>query len=227
MGFHKFDWMRAVAADTRIPGGEKFVLWYCAAIYVRYGEDTFCVRQQTIAARCAAGERTVRRAMARAQKLRYLMLAEPRQRGRGYHRANEYSLVVPTEIGDNLASVTQETEAKTDRNRGQNCQEYRPKPTPCLASTSENGTPKGLYKGLKEGYGACSAAPPARLIDDEEHPDTDAILTEAFPGLKAQRPQHWDTIANCDLCDEYGWRLGPDGGVADRAIRCRHEGDGR
>jgi hypothetical protein len=39
MGFHKFDWMRAVAADTRIPGGEKFVLWYCAAIYVRYGED--------------------------------------------------------------------------------------------------------------------------------------------------------------------------------------------
>ena len=95
MGFNKFAWVDAVAADGRLTEGERFVLTMTAIRYVTYGEDVFHVRQVTIAERLATSKSTVYRAFAEAKDLGYLVVAQPRLRGRGHHGPNHHRLVIP------------------------------------------------------------------------------------------------------------------------------------
>jgi hypothetical protein len=58
-----------------------------------------------------------------------------------------------------------------------------------------------------------------------QHEQDTAMKTEQEQAAQAAAAQaRRDAIANCTLCDDHGWLLGPDGAVADRAIRCSHEG---
>jgi hypothetical protein len=91
----KFDWFKAVHADTRIPGGEKAVLGYIAIVYVLTGHDTFCVRQSTLAEHCSTSRRTVGSAITRAKALGYLAMSRERTPGRTHHGADELRLLLP------------------------------------------------------------------------------------------------------------------------------------
>ncbi|MGZ4562995.1 MAG: hypothetical protein ACXVX6_05325 [Mycobacterium sp.] len=203
MGFDKFAWIKAVAADRHIPEGQRFVLVYYALVYVRHGEEVVCVRQETIAQRCATSLSTVRRAMAGARARGYLVLAEPRQRGRGHQRADAYRLVIPaTEIGANLTPIPG-IGVKNNQNRGQKPPEYRSKVTEIGVNanslTSENDTPKGLYKGLDKGGGkgtADAAPPPPQNLEDQK---TDS---EGAPSPYCRRHQPDGTEAPCFACGQ-------------------------
>ena len=94
-GFDKFEWMDAVSSDTRLPVAERFLLALAAFKYAYKSKDLFCVRQTTIAARFNVSDRMVRKAISAAKQLGYIVPAEPRQRGRGHCRADEYRLVIP------------------------------------------------------------------------------------------------------------------------------------
>jgi hypothetical protein len=94
------------------PKGERFVLTMTAIRFVTYGEDVFHVRQATIAERFATSESTVYRAFARAKDLGYLVVAQPRLRGRGHHGADHHRLLIPV----NLTSIPDEIPVKIDRN---------------------------------------------------------------------------------------------------------------
>ena len=148
MGFNKFAWIDAVAADGRLTEGERFVLTMTAFRYVTYGEDIFHVRQTTIAERFATSERTVRRAQKQARDYGYLVVVQLRQRGRGHHGPNHLRLVIPA----NLASITEVIPATDARNTGQECNKYRPNmheiPATADPSTSGNNTPEGSLIGL-------------------------------------------------------------------------------
>jgi hypothetical protein len=166
MGFDKFAWFRAVSADPLIPGGEKAVLLYCATICVLYGEDTFCVRQETIAKNCGTSRQTVNSAFRCAKDLGYLALSRQRRLGRGHHGGDELRLIIPEtcqeslhDSGEKRVKQTGETCKAEDQKRVKNLYET------CKAadaSTSENDTPirvlKGFLKGCEEGYGADGAA---------------------------------------------------------------------
>jgi hypothetical protein len=93
--FDKFAWLRAVLADDVVTLGEKAVLSYVAVFDVRNGSDTFCVRQDTIASRCATSESTVSRAIRHAKRLGYLALAQSRKPGWGQHGADVLRLTLP------------------------------------------------------------------------------------------------------------------------------------
>lgn len=93
--FDKFAWLRAVLADDVVTLGEKAVLSYVAVFDVRNGSDTFCVRQDTIASRCATSESTVSRAIRHAKRLGYLAVAQSRKPGWGQHGADVLRLTLP------------------------------------------------------------------------------------------------------------------------------------
>lgn len=95
----RFDWLRALARDRRMSHGEtKNILTFIVLNNMKMGDDTFCVRQVTVAENLGVAARTVRRTYRRAMRLGYLELSEERQRGRGHHKADTYRLTLP-EIG--------------------------------------------------------------------------------------------------------------------------------
>src|SRR6185295_12148758 len=127
--------------------GERFVLTMTAIRYVTYEEDVFHVRQATIAERFATSESTVYRAFTGAKNLGYLVVAQPRLRGRGHHGPNHHRLVIPV----NLTPITEEIPFKNDGNTRQNHEKYPSKsaeiPVTADSSTSGNDTPKGSLIG--------------------------------------------------------------------------------
>jgi hypothetical protein len=176
MGFNKFEWIEAVAADGRIPDGERFVLIATAVRYVTYGEDVFHVRQVTIAERFAVSDRTVQRAQARARDLGYLVLVRPRQRGRTHRGADHHQLVIP----DNLSPITGEIPDTDDGNTRHRWPKYPTEmteiPDRADPSTSGNNHPKGSLTGSLKGSlrGSDAALTPtpidAELINDDPEP---------------------------------------------------------
>jgi hypothetical protein len=134
--FDKFEWIRAVSADSRLAASERLILVNVALFSVLGGEDTFCTKQTTIALRCGTTDRQVRRAITAGRSNGYVVLVEERQRGRGYHRGDEYRLLLPV-IPDNLSAINDAgrrsaSESLSDgipdrsnRNTGQIEQEYR------------------------------------------------------------------------------------------------------
>jgi hypothetical protein len=194
VGFDKWAWFYAVCADPRIPGAEAKVLLYCAARYVLHAEETFCVRQAVIAERCAVSVPTVKRAFALGRQLGYLVIAEPRRRGRGHRRADEHRLVVPPEIGINLtpiSGVDNEIGITGDQNRDHRRSEIG---ITADSVTSENDDPIGFLKDLDKGLASAPAetAPP---------PDADGWLHDELDRY-AQRLQG---IPDCPRCDDDGY----------------------
>lgn len=161
-GFDKFYWINAVMAEARLSITERYVLMCIAIRYVLNGDDgRLCVRQETIADRCAVSVRTVRGAMKRGMELGYLVLVRERERGRSRHRAHEHRLVIPANRAD-LSAGNTGTEIPAERagsagDTGTDCTEYRHGlyeiPARSNAATSKNNDPKGFVKGLEKGYG--------------------------------------------------------------------------
>jgi hypothetical protein len=165
MGFDKFAWIKATFADPQIPLGEKAILTYCALVYVQWGEDTFCVRQKTIAERCATSRQTVNSAFRHASKRGFLVRSQVRLVGRGHHGGDEWRLVYPEtcqeslhDSGEKRVKQTAETCKADAQKRVKHLDET------CKAansSTSENN-PLRVFKGSLEGSleGSGVAAPP-------------------------------------------------------------------
>ena len=206
MGFNKFAWVDAVAADGRLTEGERFVLTMTAISYVTYGEDVFHVRQATIAERFATSERTVRRAQTRARELGYLILVRPRQRGRGHHGPDHHRLVIP----DNLSSITGEIPDTDDRNTRQEWPKYLTEtteiPDTADSSTSGNDTPKGSLIGSLIGSleGRGSPEPGTSLAEPSPTPKPPPqkinFTEEPEPPRFCQRHPLVGTTENCRGC---------------------------
>lgn len=153
----KFEWIRALAADSRVTNGDKFILTFIALYSLDRDAPTFRVRQSTVAENCATNTRQVGRAIKEATESRYIELVEERKRGRGHHIADRYRLILPV-IEDDLSPITTE-------NTGQNRHKYRTKSTEIEDNLSRNyapdlqeRAPKGFTKGIGKGVGG-SAAP--------------------------------------------------------------------
>jgi len=97
-GYPKFGWMAHVAEDDRLTHCHARILMYIANQNVHGGDDWFCVRQATIAAKLHKRRQTVGDALRRARELGWLELAAVRPRGPGWHRADTYRLTTP-ELG--------------------------------------------------------------------------------------------------------------------------------
>lgn len=99
----KFAWIECVHAETRFTISEKLILSYCATFGVFGKRHDFQLHQTLIAERVGCNVRTVKRTFAKARKLGYLAVAEPRKRGRGKGKADRNRIVMPLplpEIGD-------------------------------------------------------------------------------------------------------------------------------
>jgi hypothetical protein len=157
-GYPKFAWMARVLEDRWLSPVAKTVLVYCALQYVKGPEDTFCVRQQTVAANLGISRaQTVGDAFAKARKLGWLELAEERQRGRGRHQADIHRLTFPVEIETSercyYDAEHQRAEAeiptRDGRNTNENQQKYQQNPTLLPAKT----TPlQGIDTGFSTGF---------------------------------------------------------------------------
>lgn len=191
MGFDKFEWIRLVVGDRRLKVAERFVLTNAAIKYVRYGDDVLRVRQTTVAEQFAVGVRTVRAAISQGRELGYLVLAQPRHRGRSYHGPDEHRLVIPA----NAAAITEVIPAEHDPYSGTDRPEYRQNTTGIPAEhkplTSQNADPKGFLKGSIEGIGggggtpgappACSGDAPLPEIGNHPTPLSEKKVTNGTP----------------------------------------------
>ncbi|MBZ4509114.1 helix-turn-helix domain-containing protein [Mycobacterium avium subsp. hominissuis] len=146
-GFNKHKWLDAVEDDARITPAEGRVLLRIGRRYVLNGDSTFRVQQTTLAARCRVDVRTVRRAITKGRALGYLTLVQERQRGRSHHAADQYRLVIPSEItGQNCGQSGSEIPDSTPSNTGQHTIEI---PDSADASTCGNVTSTVITTGLK------------------------------------------------------------------------------
>jgi hypothetical protein len=198
----KFAWMARVAEDPRLSDTRRLILIYCALQYVKSGELTFCVRQQTVANNLGMRRQTVGYALLEARKLGWLRSYE-RQRGRGYYQGDVHEITLPDEIGTPGGTYSEEYVRPEDqigtrggpedvRVEAQNMFVLR------QSDQAECDPYKGVIQGGSTGYksqGVASAfdhlfdrsAPPVQppllapvrelettVIDAEEVPDPDA-----------------------------------------------------
>jgi hypothetical protein len=158
MTFPKFIWMPAVLEETLFTAAHRNVLVYCALQYINGDGSTFCVRQATVAEKLHMSRKTVNEAMVEAQRLYYLKLTGERRRGRGWHKGNEYELMLPTghsRLEMCNPSVTQSEEGDVTDDAGM-CnppgQEYVTHGSEmCNPANAPTSTNADLYKGLKAG----------------------------------------------------------------------------
>ncbi|WP_423488157.1 hypothetical protein [Mycobacteroides sp. PCS013] len=226
MSFDKWKWFDLVVAERRIPAGEKIVLVRQVVKAVLNGRDTFCVRQQTVAASTATNERTVQRAYKRAIEIGYLELVTERLRGSG-GKSDTYRLLMPADSGvEEVPDKKSGTSAKSTRLLVDEYPTISPKvPDTANAPTCENDTPiSSLEKFLGEG---AAQPPPAPNLDHlgqprcrkhrgvENPPDCppcglERERKEALDQFKADRvaAEHRAIRAAIDSCpnkcDEYG-----------------------
>jgi hypothetical protein len=211
--YPKFIWMPAVLEEARFTEAERIILTYCALQYINGSENSFCVRQATVAEKLHVSRRSVIRAYASARQLGYLKTAEERQRGRGYHQADVHVLTLPNghprwamveqEIGD--APVTNSQEYVTDQaGIGDTTDpwtgEYVTHQTGIGDTavtqygplTSENTPPKCLEegyreqkKGLEEGTSTFVADDEEKIIDGEivDEEVNPSTVADVFGGL--------------------------------------------
>lgn len=95
MGFDKFVWIKTLVADPAVSFRGKTIGTLCAISFVTYGEDTFAVRQKTIAARCGTSRKTVNLALGDVKAAGYLVKSRPRSQGPGRNGGDEWRLVFP------------------------------------------------------------------------------------------------------------------------------------
>lgn len=179
----KFAWHKAIYTDDGFTSLQRAALAYAVIVYVRGGEDTFCVRQDTIAARCKISRQTVSKAITRAKHLGYLAVEHEHPRGTNNHQADVLRLALPArsqaalhnlealaafaaELGrENTALPAQSQAALHDspEQSGVNLS------TEWCKADEQSGVnlathlpakttpPKGLYKGLDKGSGGDAA----------------------------------------------------------------------
>jgi hypothetical protein len=115
----KFTWIKSMGADSRLSPGERFVLSVTAIWWIHTARGTdFQVKQTTIADRLSVSERLVRSALTNARKYGWIQLNAERQRGRGNHAADAYSIAYPSEIPADLAAFSEEIPARNVGNTG-------------------------------------------------------------------------------------------------------------
>ena len=94
----KYAWAKSVETDKRISPLHRLILSHCG-IHCVYGtEETFCIRQQTVADHFEVRRQTVGAALTAGRRFGWLQTIE-RQRGRGWHQGDAHRLTIPAEIG--------------------------------------------------------------------------------------------------------------------------------
>lgn len=164
--WHRHTWNKAMLRDTEFSAADKVALCFCA-VYSTYGtEDTFSVRQSTIAASTGLSERSVRHAFKLARNRGWLELVTERQRGsRG--KSDQYRLVIPDTVSPTSGEVPAECAGTPMGLPAENAPKYRQNsskvPEETEAPTSGNDAPLGyVFRFLEEG---AAQPPPAPLLD--------------------------------------------------------------
>lgn len=227
--WHRHTWNKGMLRATDFSAADKLALCFCA-VYSTYGtDDTFSVRQSTIAANTGLSERSVRHAFKLARELGWLELVTERQRGsRG--KSDQYRLVMPDTASPTCpVEVPAEYAATPIGLPAGNTPEYRQNmskvPEETEAPTSGNDAPLGyVFRFLEEG---AATPPPAPNLDHlgqprcrkhfgvENPPDCppcglERERKEALDRFKADRvaAEHRAIRAAIDSCpnkcDEYG-----------------------
>ncbi|WP_131823192.1 helix-turn-helix domain-containing protein [Mycobacteroides chelonae] len=225
----KFRYYEAVYAQSGLSMADKGVLGFAAIMFVHGDGDTFCRRQETVAARAGTNVRTVQRAYKRGIELGLLELVTERQRGRGHKRADEYRIRIPAgyagtpEIDDTVSGIPLNTR-HTVQKYPTLCPEIPDILSEKIASTSTDEAPKVLCKGS---LGKDAATPPpAPLLDDLGQPRCRKHFGIEFPpdcrpcgrererdeALTEYQRQHrqaeltaiWAVVRACDECDPSG-----------------------
>jgi hypothetical protein len=210
--YYKFDWIRLLAADPdpRMTGGYKHILTMIALNNVKIYEDTFCVRQVTVADRCGTSDRQVRRAYAAAKRCGYIELVTERRRGRTHIRADEYRLTVPVsmhlEIPDNVSPIYGYDDG---RNTGQDGRKYRTGwseiPDRADSPTSENDVPNGLNMVRDNGSGnlhlsqqVCHACDGGVVLGDDGTPLTPTLTCHHNDRWHIATPEEIQALGKTD-----------------------------
>ncbi|WP_457095044.1 hypothetical protein [Mycobacteroides abscessus] len=169
--WHRHTWNRGVQASTDFSNADKVALNFCA-VYATYGtEDTFGVRQSTIAANTALHQKSVAKAIRRALALGWLELVAERQRGsRG--KSDKYRLVIPDQVqADPAGTPPPEVGSEPLPTSEESMEQLAPKygadgskvGSETEAPTSGNDAPLGyVLRFLEEG---AASPPPAPLLD--------------------------------------------------------------
>lgn len=165
--WHRHTWNKGMLRSTDFSAADKLALCFCA-VYSTYGtDDTFSVRQSTIAANTGLSERSVRHAFKLARELGWLELVTERQRGsRG--KSDQYRLVIPDTVSPTgPVEVPAEYAATPIGLPAENAPEYRQNmskvPEETEAPTSGNDASLGyVFRFLEEG---AATPPPAPLLD--------------------------------------------------------------
>lgn len=231
---NKFDWLRAVYITDRsiITDGEKAVLAYVAIFDVLNGGDTFCVRQETIAANTRVSESTVSRALRRAKLLGFLTVSRPRKRGTGSHGADELRLTL-TELPVNLTTNSPELPVNLTTNSPELPVKSARVTRQIDGYIKEDGS---LHGSLKEA-GDESPQPPT-CLRHPDGPDHDHNCrackrvrewreNQQTNDRERQRQQNRSRRAAIDACtlgcDDNGLIERPDGNMR----KCKHQNDGK
>lgn len=165
--WHRHTWNKGMLRATDFSAADKLALCFCA-VYSTYGtDDTFSVRQSTIAANTGLSERSVRHAFKLARELGWLELVTERQRGsRG--KSDQYRLVMPDTASPTCpVEVPAEYAGTPIGLPAGNTPEYRQNmskvPEETEAPTSGNDAPLGyVFRFLEEG---AATPPPAPNLD--------------------------------------------------------------
>lgn len=236
--WHRHTWNKGMLRATDFSAADKLALCFCA-VYSTYGtDDTFSVRQSTIAANTGLSERSVRHAFKLARELGWLDLVTERQRGsRG--KSDQYRLVIPDTVSPTSEEVPAEYAATPIGLPAENAPKYRQNmskvPEETEAPTSGNDAPLGyVLRFLEEG---APPPPPAPNLDHlgqprcrkhrgwQDPPDcrpcgVQRQLKEDLDKYAVQRraallTATWAAVHACDECDPNGLV-----GDADSAHRC-------
>lgn len=216
-GYPKFAWMARVAEDDRLSDAARLILVYIANQNVRGPEDTFCVRQATVAANLHKKRQTVGEALAKARELGWLELARERKRGRGQYQANTYRITF-TEIGPPRGtSFDQEYVRGEDEIGPRWGQEYvRGEDEICpfdtrqnTASPAETPTLQGIDTGFSNT--GCKSQGVARERADDEPTHIPSIFGGLFNSSESRQleaPKQHDTSEPLDV-EEVDAAAGP------------------
>jgi hypothetical protein len=233
-GDAKFRWHDDMQADKSMPQLHRWIVSYCGIRYAKASEGfLICVTQKTIAANLGVARETVNRAFGSARERGWVRRVAQRQRGTGHHGADTWALSGLRELSD--SGVTQPAELSDSQDHS--CVTPRAELSDrAKASTSENDVPKGIKKGLKEGYGSADPPSPSLIPEEEPGPHCPAHMPNgtrlpcgACGTLRAERLA-WeegekvrrakraklrrDTIDACPRCDENGQIELDDGSIA-------------
>lgn len=248
----RFQWAEAVTNDPRLQDkpAQRFVLHSIAAFYVKTGQDTFKVRQETIARRFNVGVATVKRAIATCRAYGYLVIHVPRHRGTGCNDGHGYRLVIPdtapmddSELGITMTPNSARVGDHRDPSWGSPRSELGITGNAPSCENDPTISYRYLVRGSRSASGFADAPHREPLTDGNEpsrfcsqHPlgTTEScracgdarVAYQVWEDRERQRRQaraQARAVAQqaCRHCD-HGWLLGDDGTPLEPATKCPH-----